>query len=92
LEDKEQDLRELVKRVGETGDFLRSEESRCMGCGKCVKICPMSLWRVRKGKATLSSDYTEKCLECGACWMVCPKGAIDFRYPAGGTGVVWEFG
>ncbi|WXG44390.1 MAG: 4Fe-4S binding protein [Promethearchaeati archaeon SRVP18_Atabeyarchaeia-1] len=89
---KEVDLRKLVRRVGETGEFIAYSESRCTGCARCVKVCPMNIWGLRKGKAVLSPDYRKKCVECGSCWVVCRSDAIDFSYPDGGTGVVWEYG
>ena len=44
---------------------------------------------MRGGIAKLRDDYKETCLECAACFSVCEAGAIDFSYPAGGTGVVY---
>ncbi len=86
------DFRSLVKHVGTSRDFIRQHAERCTGCGNCEKICPMSLWQVKKSKAVLASNYKEKCVECGSCWLVCKADAIDFRYPDGGMGVVWEYG
>ncbi|MHA1429839.1 MAG: 4Fe-4S dicluster domain-containing protein [Candidatus Freyarchaeota archaeon] len=90
--EEELDFRNLVKRVGGTGEFIRHRKNVCTGCGKCASVCPMQLWELRKGKASLREDYAEKCLECGTCWLVCDSNAIDFTYPKGGTGVVWEYG
>ena len=92
MAEEETDLRKLVKRIAGTGEFIKHNIARCAGCGKCVKVCPMSIWKLTKGKAVMSSEYKEKCVECGACWTVCPEDAIDFRYPNGGTGVSWEYG
>jgi ferredoxin like protein len=92
MKEKEIELRKLVKRISTRDDFIRHDRSRCTGCGKCVKICPMDLWTLKGGKARFSKKYTEKCLECGSCWLVCGQDAIDFSYPRGGTGVTWEFG
>jgi ferredoxin-like protein FixX len=89
---KEIELRELVKRTGKTGQFIKLIESRCTGCGRCVKICPMSIWGLRKNKAVIPPNYATKCVECGSCWVVCQSDAIDFSYPDGGTGVTWEHG
>ncbi|MGQ9723302.1 MAG: 4Fe-4S binding protein [Candidatus Jordarchaeum sp.] len=86
------DLREMVKHVGVTGNFIKQDKARCKGCGRCVNICPMELWELRKNKAFLSEDFTEKCVECGSCWLVCESNAIEFNYPKGGTGVIWEYG
>lgn len=76
----------LIERGRKPGDKASS------GCGKCVKICPMDLWELRREKAKVSKDYAEKCLECGSCWLVCKFDAIDFSYPKGGTGVIWKYG
>jgi ferredoxin-like protein FixX len=92
MAEKQVELRKLVKRVGGTGEFIRVDETRCTGCGSCVRICPMNLWGLRKDKAVVSRNYSEKCVECGSCWMVCKPDAIHFSYPRGGTGVTWEYG
>jgi ferredoxin-like protein FixX len=92
MSEKEIDLRKKVKHVKGTGEFIRQDKARCTGCGRCVNICPMELWELKKSKAFISPDYTEKCVECGSCWLVCESNAIEFRYPEGGTGVIWEYG
>ena len=90
---KEQfDLLSLAKHFGETSDFIKQHADRCVGCGNCVKICPVGIWELKKKKAILSADYKEKCVECGSCWLVCDENAIEFRYPDGGSGIVWEYG
>jgi ferredoxin-like protein FixX len=90
----ELDFGKLVKRVDadKTGDFIRCDEEKCNGCGLCVRVCSFNLWSVKEGKARLAPRYRELCLECAACWEICPTEAIDFSYPAGGTGVVFEYG
>ncbi len=30
--------------------------------------------------------------KCAACWEICEREAIDFSYPAGGSGVVIKYG
>jgi len=34
----------------------------------------------------------EKYLECAAFYQVCKVDAIEFHYPLGGTGVIYEKG
>jgi ferredoxin-like protein FixX len=92
MAEKEIDLRKMVKHVKGTGEFIHHDKARCTGCGRCVNICPMELWELRKSKAFISPDYAEKCVECGSCWLVCESNAIEFNYPKGGTGVIWEYG
>jgi ferredoxin-like protein FixX len=52
----------------------------------------MNLWRKKGKKVQIADDYISKCLECGACYQVCESDAIDFHYPSGGKGVVYERG
>ena len=85
-------LTQLSERVGDTGDFISIDRDKCVGCGNCVNMCLVALWKIRGGKAYIDDDYKVKCLECSACWQVCDSGAINFQYPAGGTGVVYKKG
>jgi electron transport complex protein RnfC len=55
------------------------DESQCIGCGKCVRACPMHLNPVLMMRE-LESENLEKakrfglmdCIECGCCSFVCP--------------------
>jgi ferredoxin-like protein FixX len=77
----------------DTGDFIKYTPGKCNSCGACVLVCAASLWSLPTGKkARLSSKYKERCLECAACYAVCEQDAIDFRYPAGGTGIIIKHG
>ncbi|MHA1230234.1 MAG: 4Fe-4S binding protein [Candidatus Helarchaeota archaeon] len=83
------DLEKISVHVGDPGDFIKYDEEKCIGCGMCALVCVMNLWLMRGGKAKLKEDYKEKCLECAGCYAACKIGAIEFNYPAGGTGVVY---
>ena len=85
-------LEGLTKHISGTGEFIQVDRSKCNGCGLCVKVCIANLWGLQQGIAHIRDDYKEKCLECGSCYMVCEPRAINFHYPAGGTGVVYEKG
>ena len=86
------ELERLSKHIPGTGDFIKIDQNKCNGCGICVRICIVNLWGLKNNVAVIRDDYKEKCLECGSCGQVCEPGAIDFSYPAGGTGVVFEQG
>ncbi|MDI6830384.1 MAG: 4Fe-4S binding protein [Actinomycetota bacterium] len=72
-------------------DFIFLDAERCTGCGNCVAICPMDLWRMRGGRAELAEGYRGVCVECGSCFIACEAGAVDFTYPPGGTGVAYRY-
>jgi len=48
-------------------------EVPCIGCGLCVRGCPIQAIRVENFHAII--DY-EKCIGCGLCKEKCPKKAI----------------
>ncbi len=62
------------------------DESRCIGCGRCVEVCPynaletfevekvMGLYKVKMKKARVNKAV---CKGCGACVAECPVEAID---------------
>lgn len=56
-----------------------TETSTCVGCGKCVDVCPMRLTPVmiiRSVKTDSLKDAKKyglmDCIECGSCAYVCP--------------------
>lgn len=82
----------LTKRIPGTGDFITIDNDKCNRCGRCLIICIMSLWKMKDKIVYIVDDYQSKCLECGGCYQVCDAEAINFRYPVGGTGVIYEQG
>lgn len=75
---------------GDTGEFVRVDESKCTACGECAKFCPRKVW-VQDGKIYRPSNLKD-CVECGCCWNVCNFDAVIFEEPRGGTGVRFELG
>lgn len=45
------------------------EDSKCIGCGKCVNLCKMDIRHV--------ADH--ECISCGECIDICPTKAIRFK-------------
>lgn len=65
----------------------------CRGCTTrpCVTACPARLF-VPTADGGILFNY-EQCLECGTCYLVCDSGgAITWRHPEGGSGVVYRRG
>jgi len=46
----------------------------CIGCGKCVDVCPHSVFDMDNGKALIVDSNS--CMECGACALNCPANAL----------------
>jgi len=56
------------------------DESKCIGCGLCEKICPdMAISMVEKnGKKKIKIDY-DFCKGCGLCAAECPMKCITMK-------------
>jgi nitroreductase/Pyruvate/2-oxoacid:ferredoxin oxidoreductase delta subunit len=49
------------------------DKELCIGCGLCVKVCPLDTISMLNGKAVITGKES---LSCGHCAAVCPEGAI----------------
>ena len=58
--------------------FVKAEAFRatdaCIGCGKCVELCPLSNIHLENGKPL----WGKNCTHCMACICYCPKEAIEY--------------
>ncbi|MDD4920342.1 MAG: [Fe-Fe] hydrogenase large subunit C-terminal domain-containing protein [Bacteroidales bacterium] len=52
---------------------LRIRKEICIGCSRCIRVCPTEALRVKDGKATLHPEW---CIDCGECFNVCPVRAV----------------
>lgn len=53
------------------------DESGCVGCGACGRICAHGAPEIENGKAHINHD---KCVGCGRCLAVCPKNVIAANF------------
>ena len=49
------------------------DQDKCVGCGICVKICPVNAISMKNGKAIIDQ---KKCIHCKKCRPICPVKAI----------------
>ncbi len=70
--------------------FISVDASRCTGCGDCLRVCLAGVFRLRDKKAEVAG--LDRCMECASCLFICEAGAVDFNWPAQGTGYRSEWG
>jgi NAD-dependent dihydropyrimidine dehydrogenase PreA subunit len=51
------------------------DESACIGCGKCVEICPTDVFDLPPGGA-LAIARKDDCTSCMNCELYCPTDAL----------------
>jgi NAD-dependent dihydropyrimidine dehydrogenase PreA subunit len=53
---------------------LRLDKEKCIGCGRCIEVCPHAVFSIEDKKARIINK--RYCMECGACSKNCPSDAI----------------
>ncbi|WKZ21837.1 MAG: FAD-dependent oxidoreductase [Candidatus Brocadiaceae baterium WH-1] len=53
------------------------DDTSCVGCLTCVRICPFQVPKIEKGNTTASIGGD--CQSCGLCIVECPARAITFK-------------
>jgi NAD-dependent dihydropyrimidine dehydrogenase PreA subunit len=53
---------------------LRLDQALCIGCGRCLEVCPHQVLSLAGKKASVTE--LDACMECGACALNCPVKAI----------------
>ncbi|MBN1586062.1 MAG: electron transport complex subunit RsxC [Candidatus Omnitrophica bacterium] len=61
------------------GDLIKSQETSCIRCGRCVDVCPLNLVPTKIALAVRAKDWEwagrfhiKACMECGCCAYICP--------------------
>jgi NAD-dependent dihydropyrimidine dehydrogenase PreA subunit len=60
---------------------LRLDPETCIGCGRCIEVCPHGVFAMGDGKSRIAER--DACMECGACARNCP---VDALYVKNGVG------
>jgi heterodisulfide reductase subunit A len=54
---------------------------RCVGCGKCIKVCPYGAIKDAVIRGEPKAEVVETvCQGCGLCSATCPQGAIQVSH------------
>jgi NAD-dependent dihydropyrimidine dehydrogenase PreA subunit len=54
---------------------IRLDEKKCVGCNRCVEVCPRGVFAIREKKASIVDRNL--CIECGGCAKNCEFGALS---------------
>ena len=55
--------------------------SRCIGCGKCIQVCPFQAIKEVDFRGQPKAEVIETvCQGCGLCNATCPQGAIQLSH------------
>jgi coenzyme F420-reducing hydrogenase delta subunit len=78
--------KEVLKQLGLPTDAFRVikhsrkvvyDTTKCVGCDKCVFICPYKA--IEAEPFATPRILEERCMGCGACALVCPDEAIEVK-------------
>lgn len=58
----------------EVRKFYTINQTKCIGCTKCAKVCPMNC--ISGYVKTPHTIDHEKCIACGSCYNACPVKAV----------------
>lgn len=61
------------------------EAARCVGCGKCIKVCPQKLFPMDYIRIAVRGDFARAaelsfdCIMCGLCAAHCPAQLVPYH-------------
>lgn len=81
-------VKEMAKKMGVQKTRFKQEDSDCILCGMCVRVCEeimgiSAIDFVQRGvDEDVNTPYkiaSDTCIGCGACAFICPTGAIKIE-------------
>ena len=62
------------------GKYRLNRSSACIGCGKCVEVCPYGVHEIRRGHVLVKHHYRCVGPDCASpCHEACPVEALSLR-------------
>ena len=55
---------------------IREDLNLCVGCQKCVEVCPLDVFYFDPDERKSVLAYPENCQNCGQCYFNCPTRSI----------------
>ncbi|MDH6303545.1 nitroreductase/NAD-dependent dihydropyrimidine dehydrogenase PreA subunit [Parabacteroides sp. PF5-5] len=52
------------------------DRETCIKCGKCVRICPASIFVQETPQSEIALQHIQTCIKCGHCMGVCPTSSV----------------
>ena len=56
--------------------YPKPDPSRCLGCGECVRDCPVQAMTLTEHKAVVDR---RRCIRCYCCQEVCPVHVVQIK-------------
>ena len=56
--------------------MIKVDTDKCKRCGRCVRVCPASVYRLDKGEVPVV-EKPKNCIQCGHCVDVCEADALQ---------------
>lgn len=60
------------------GEHIKIRFDDCTGCGKCIKICPLNVYKMENQKPFVNCE--DDCIHCNLCRDCCPVHAISIQH------------
>ena len=62
------------------GKYRLNRSSECIGCGKCVEVCPYGVHEIKRGHVLVKHHYRCVGPDCPSpCYEACPVQALSLR-------------
>lgn len=65
----------IIRKISEAKGNVINDESKCVHCGLCQKVCSVDAISVSKDQKSWNIEHNI-CVRCTHCISVCPKNSL----------------